>query len=123
MFDDSLMLIDGDTDGSLTTTGTYTGVDVQESPASGYTFLAVVPAAAATTTLDIDIEQADTDADGSYARLISFAQITAAGLQAVHVAVPKRYVRASVSVAGTSPDFGAVSLGIAPTGQFRFWNA
>ena len=122
MFDDSLMLIAGGTDGSLTTTGTYTGIDVQESPVKGYTFLAVVPARVATTILDIDIEQADTDANASYARLISFPQISAAGIYSVHAAVPKRYVRASVSVAGTSPDFGAVSVGIVSAPP-RFWNA
>jgi hypothetical protein len=38
MFDDLLMLIDGDSDGSLTTTGTYSGVEVDESPVSGFTF-------------------------------------------------------------------------------------
>jgi hypothetical protein len=123
MFDDLLMLIDGDSDGSLTTTGTYSGVEVDESPVSGLTFEVRVPAAASTTTLDIDIQQADTDADGSYATIASFPQITAAASKiSIGAYVWKDYVRASVSVAGTSPDFGAVSLGIVPN-VHRFANA
>ena len=123
MFDDLLMLIDGDTDGSLTTTGTYDGLDVQESPARGYTFYAVVPAAAGTTpTADITIEQADTDANASYASVISFPQITAAGRYSVQASISKRYIRAQVDITGTTPDFGAVSVGISP-GQWRHWNA
>lgn len=122
MFDDLLMLIDGDTDGSLTTTGTYNGIEVQESPVGGFTFKATVPARAADTTLSIEIQEADTDADGSYATIGTFPLISAAGPYSHVVAIRKAYVRAKASVAGTSPDFGAVSVGIVPR-QRRFWNA
>ena len=122
MFDSLLMLRDGATDGSLTTTGTTDGVEIQESPVRGLTFIAIVPAAAATTTLDIEIQSADTDADGSYATIISFPQITAAGIHNIHVAVKERYVRGKYSVAGTTPDFGAVTVVISPS-PGRFWNA
>jgi hypothetical protein len=122
MFDDLLMLIDGDSDGSLTTTGTYSGIEVDESPVSGFAFLAVVPNEADVNTLDIDIQQADTDADGSYATIASFPQIDAVGRYSIVAYVWKDYVRASVSVAGTTPDFGAVSVGIVPN-VHRFANA
>ncbi len=122
MFDDSLMLIDGDTDGSLTTTGTYSGIEVDESPVGGFCFQATVPAAAGTgtPTLGITIQQADTDADGSYVDLIVFTDITEAGPYSVRAAVSMDYVRASVAISGTNPDFGAVSLGIVPN-LTRFW--
>ena len=126
MFDDLLMLIDGDTDGSLTASATYDGVDVQESPAAGFTLCLVVPAFAGTTpTLDVVVEHSDTDSNANYSTLYTFAQIaTTAPTQPIyaHVATPRRYIRANVTTGGTSEDFGAVSLGIAPVGQGRYWN-
>jgi hypothetical protein len=88
----------------------------------GFTFLAIVPNEADVNTLNIDIQQADTDADGSYATIASFPQISATGRYSIQAGISKDYVRASVSVAGTTPDFGAVDLGIVPN-HHRFWNA
>jgi len=121
MFDYLCLLRSGTISGALTTTGTTAGVEINESPARGLSFEAVVPAAAATTTLDIEIQCADTDADASYATVGKFLQITAAGLYACHVAIAKKYVRQKSSVAGTTPNFGAVTIGIVP-GDVRNWN-
>lgn len=113
---DSLMMLVKSADGSLTTTGTYDGVAVYESPVRGWAAKVVVPAAAATTTLILEVQVADTDADGSYVTVAQSEVINAAGEYAIPFGTQKDYVRIQASVAGTTPDFGPVEIGIVPRG-------
>lgn len=113
---DSLLMLRPSSEGSLTTTGTCSGVQINETPADGMTAKISVPAAAATTTLLVEIEAAGTDADGSYIRVAASETISAAGAYCVRFATQRPYVRAKFSVAGTTPDFGAVEVGIVPHG-------
>jgi len=76
----------------------------------------VVPAAVATTTLLVEIQVADTDADGSYVTVAQSEVIGAVGEYDVRFATKRDYVRGQFSVAGTTPDFGAVQVGIVPSG-------
>lgn len=105
------MLLREDTDGSLTTTGTYAGVKISETPVGGLAIRAHVPAAASTTTLDLIIEAADSDVEASYAEIGRFETITAAGDYVMRVATQRDYLRLKVEVAGTTPDFGEVEVG------------
>lgn len=108
---DALKMFRESTDGSLTTTGTYSGIDLSETAVKGIAIRAVVPAAAATTTLDLIIQVADTDADGSYAEACRFETITAVGEYVTRLTTQRKYARLKAEVAGTSPDFGAVEVG------------
>jgi len=113
---DTLLMLRKSTDGSLTTTGTCEGVDVGETPVDGMTVKVVVPSACATTTLLVEVQVAGTDTDGSYATVAQSELITAAGEYDVRYASQRQYVRGKFSVAGTSPDFGAVEVGVVPHG-------
>lgn len=113
---DTLLMLRSSGDGSLTTTGTCSGVTINGTPAGGATAKVVVPAAATTTTLLVEIQVADTDADGSYATVAQSESISAAGEYAIRFATRRTYARCKVSVAGTSPDFGAVQIGITSGG-------
>lgn len=113
---DALLMLRKDTDGSLTTTGTCEGVEASETPVDGMTVKVVVPAAAATTTLLVEVQVADTDADGSYNTVAQSETITAAGEYDIRFATQRKYVRGKYSVAGTSPDFGAVEVGVVAHG-------
>jgi len=114
-FDTLLMLRTSD-DGSLTTTGTCSGVEINGTPADGVTAKVVVPAAASTTTLVVEVQVADTDADGSYATVAQSEAISATGEYSIRFATRRKYARGQYSVAGTSPDFGAVEVGIVAEG-------
>ncbi len=113
---DTLLMLRKSADGSLTTTGTCSGVEINETPVDGMTVKCVVPAAASTTTLLVEVQVADTDADGSYATVAQSEVITAAGEYDIRFATQRRYVRGQYSVAGTTPDFGAVEVGVVPHG-------
>jgi len=109
---DSLLMLRRDTDGSLTTTGTCSGVAIYETAAKGATARVVVPAAADTTTLIVEIQAADTDADASYVTVAQSEVISATGEYNIRFGTERDYVRCNLSVAGTSPDFGAVEIGV-----------
>jgi len=115
-FDVNLMLRES-TDGALTTTGTYNGIAISETPVKGLPVRAVVPAVSATqgttylTQLDLILEAADTDADASYVPIGRFEPITAVGEYVQRVATQRAYLRLKAEVSGTTPDFGAVEVG------------
>ncbi len=115
-FDTQLMLRTS-ADGSLDTTGTYNGIQINETPAKGMTAKAVVPAAAGTgPQLILFVQAADTDADGSYETIAQSKPISATGEYAIRFSTQKDYVRLYAEVAGTTPDFGAVQVGVVPVG-------
>ena len=83
------------------------------TPAVGSVARIAVPAAFSTVeTLLVEIQVADTDADGSYVTVAQSEVITAVGEYAVRFASRRAYARAKFSVAGTTPDFGAVQVGV-----------
>jgi hypothetical protein len=115
-FDDLLMLRKS-TDGSLSTTGTYNGVAINETPAGGMTARVVVPAAAGTgPQLIMFVQTSDDDVDANYKDIAVSEPITAAGEYAIRFATQRKYARCRAEVAGTTPDFGAVQVGIVPAG-------
>jgi hypothetical protein len=114
-FDDDLMLRPS-TEGSLTTTGTCEGLEINETPADGVTAKISVPARAADTELVVKIQAADTDSDASYETIAQSEPIDAVGVYGVRFATQRKYVRPLCEVAGTTPDFGATEIGIVPHG-------
>ena len=115
-FDTNLMLRTT-ADGSLNTTGTYTGVAVYEAPADGFTVRISVPAAAGTgPQLICIIQAADTEVDGSYVTIAQTEGISSVGDYALRVSTQRTRIRLSAEVAGTTPDFGAVQIGVVAGG-------
>lgn len=108
---DVLALLRTATDGNLTTTGTYSGIKIGETPVGGLAFRAHVPAAASTTILNLILQAADSDVEASYAEVGRFETISAAGEYVIRIALQRQYVRLKVEVAGTTPNFGAVVVG------------
>lgn len=113
---DTLLMLRKSADGSLTTTGTCDGVEINATPADGVTAKVVVPAAVDTTTLLVEVQVADTDADGSYATVAQSESISATGEYCIRFSTRRKYARGKYSVAGTTPDFGAVQVGIVAEG-------
>ena len=113
---DTLLMLRKSADGSLTTTGTCEGVEINGTPANGATAKVIVPSAVATTTLVVEVQVADTDADGSYETVAQSETITATGEYDIRFATRRAYARGQFSVAGTTPDFGAVVVGVVAHG-------
>ena len=113
---DALLMLRTTADGSLTATGTCAGVDISQTPADGATARVVVPAAVDTTTLVVEVQVADTDTDASYETVAQSETISATGEYNIRFATARKYARCKLSVAGTTPDFGAVQIGIVNEG-------
>ena len=110
---DTNLLLRKTTDGSLTTTGTYSGVAIYETAVKGAKMKVVVPAAGGTTPLATFIVQAaDSDVDGSYNEIARSEAVDAAGEYVVGFSTQRTYVRLAVEVSGTDPDFGVCLAGI-----------
>lgn len=111
--DADYMLRDGSSDltsSELTPTGVHTG----PGPIQGMKLRIYVPEAGGTSpTADIVLAECDT-LGGTYTDVPggTVPQITAAGLYEHHVHWTKRYLRHETTVGGTSPDFGAVTIGL-----------
>ena len=99
-------------DGNVTATANTTGLLIDSAPlGTAELFLKVnVPQATGTTpTLDIVIQSS---ADNStWQTVLTIPQITAAGVYRQKYASNKKYVRAALTVGGTTPNFGAVQIG------------
>jgi len=113
---DTLLMLRRSADGSLTTTGTCDGVEINGTPSDGVTAKVVVPSAVDTTTLLVEVQVADTDADGSYVTVAQSEVLSATGEYSVRFHTRRKYARGQFSVAGTTPDFGAVQVGIVGEG-------
>ena len=105
---------------SLTATATGSAVDFGAGGAKqAITFKVIVPQAAGTSpTLDVEIHESDTTAFTVVRRTHTLAQITAAGVHRVSIRPKYRYLRYKATVAGTSPDFGSVSIGPEAQGEY-----
>lgn len=80
-------------------------------------FLSVGSVSGTSPTLDVKIQQSDSSTSG-FADIAgaAFAQASAIGTQEMRVIPTKRYIRAVVTVGGTSPVFGA---GLIAVGRAR----
>jgi len=116
VFDSNLMMRET-TDGSLTTTGTYDGVLLRETPVRGAAMKVVVPAADGTTPVaKFVVQAADADVDASYTEIARSEDVNAAGEYMVGFSTQRAYVRLSVEISGESVDFGQVQAGIVTGG-------
>lgn len=96
---------------NLTATQTGTGLLTEGVPFSGISLRVYVPQATGTTpTLDIVVQESNVLGSG-YTPLVTFDQITAAGTYRRRITSRKRYLRAVLTVGGTTPNFGAVKVG------------
>lgn len=109
---------------SLTQTETTTGVAIKGTPQAGLACRVIVPKKSIGDTVRVKLQHS-TD-DSTYTDLVSFetvASITAASTTSSEYvrrfATELKYVRAELTVLGTSPDFGAVVVAI---GDKDAWN-
>lgn len=70
-------------------------------------FLSVGAATGTSPTLDVKIQEADATATYTDITSASFTQLTTTGSGEIHFRTNKRYVRAIITLAGTSPVFDA----------------
>ena len=115
--DESYQLRDGSTD--LTSTENCTGANVGASPYQGIKAIVYVPEADdAADTLDIHFEDSPDDVTYTDIEGGAMTQITGTTSAAVYEFVlppwTGPYLRAVCTVAGTTPDFGAVEIGLTP---------
>lgn len=110
--------------GSLTATETTTGVAINRTPMVGLSCNVIVPKQSVGDTVRVKLQHS-TD-DSTYTDLVSFetvtsttAAITTSSIYRRRFATELKYVRAEATVAGTSPDFGAVVIVIGDRDQ---WN-
>lgn len=118
---DTLGMLRASSAGNLTATGNTAGLQIDGTPFSGVFLRVHVPQATGTSpTLDITIQES---ADNSaWRNVVIFPQITAAGPYRRIYASPGsfgKYVRAAMTVGGTTPNFGAVQIGIETGSEYR----
>lgn len=114
-YDAEVMLHNPGTD--LTATATGTGKVIEGTPFDGPVVRVSVPQATGTSpTLDITIQESDSLASG-YTTVVTFDQITAAGVYYRRYSSRKKHVRAVLTVGGTTPNFGKVQVGFATGGE------
>lgn len=123
MFDNNLFLR---TTGaaSLTQTETATGIAISGTPLKGLSLVVGVPKLSIGDTMQVSLQHS-TD-DSTYTTLLNMetvASVTAAdSTSKIYIrrfATELKYVRSVITVAGTSPDFGAVWAAVGDSDQ---WN-
>lgn len=121
---DSGMFLRSSTAGSLTQTETATGVAINRTPKNGLACKIVLPKQSVGDTVTAKLQHS-TD-DSTYTDLVTFevvasttAAITTSSIYVRRFATELKYVRSILTVAGTSPDFGAASVVIGESDQ---WN-
>ena len=99
---------------------TESGAFVGASPYQPIKVRVYVPAAGGSSpTLDLKFQESDDDSSYSDIEGGAMTQITAAGThEFVMPRWTKRYVRYHATVGGTTPNFGAVTIGFTP-GQIK----
>ena len=114
-YDADVMLHNPGTD--LTTTATGTGKQIEGTAIDGQFIRVSVPSATgASPTLDITIQESDSVGTG-YVTVVTFAQITASGVGRRVYSSKRKYARAVLTVAGTTPNFGKVQVGFDTGGE------
>lgn len=109
---------------SLTETETATAVDISSTPLKGLSLVVGIPKQSVGDTVQVNLQHS-TD-NSTFTNLISMetvASITAALTTSLilirRFATELKYVRTVITVAGTSPDYGAVWAAIGDADQ---WN-
>jgi len=120
---DTLGMMRKSTDGNLTATASLPanpGLQIDGTPlgTAGLFIRVHVPQATGTTpTLDLRIQES---ADGTtWQTVVTFAQITAAGQYRRKYVSNRKYVRTDYTVAGTTPNFGAVQVGVETGSEYK----
>ncbi len=114
-YDADMMLSNTGTD--LTATINGTGKQIEGTPINGKFIRVSVPQATGTSpTCDITIQESGTLGSG-YTTVVTFDQIIAAGIYRRVYSSRKKYVRAVLTVGGTSPNFGKVQVGFDTGGE------
>ena len=123
MFDNDLFLRTTGA-GSLTATETSAGVAIKGTPLKGLAAVVNIPKKSVGDTVLAKVQHSTNDA--TYTDLVSFetvASVTVASTTPIQLvrrfATELKYVRVELTVAGTTPDFGAVSVVIGNADQ---WN-
>lgn len=123
MFDNDLFLRTTGA-GSLTATETSAGVAIKGTPLKGLAAVVNIPKKSVGDTVLAKVQHSTDNV--TYTDLVSFetvASVTAASTTPIQLvrrfATELKYVRVELTVAGTSPDFGAVSVVIGNADQ---WN-
>lgn len=102
-------------DGALTSTETTDGIFLGPAPVKGHGAVVHVPEHDDDAdTLDVTFEESDAEA-GTYREFAALPQITGAdspGDYEVRLANRQPWVRAVLTVAGTTPDYGEVHAGL-----------
>ncbi|MFA7296259.1 MAG: hypothetical protein WC211_03610 [Dehalococcoidia bacterium] len=112
-------------DGDLTATETAAGIEIGQAPIEGFPVVVHIPEQDdAADTLDITWEESDALA-GTYREFQKTRpRVTGSGTAAAPISLPDRlhnnlaFVRCVLTVAGATPNFGAVSVGM-DAGAFR----
>ena len=113
---DDLVMLRKSAAGDLTTSVNGTGVDVKQTAAIGMSARITVPQATGTTPkVVVEIQSSDSLGSG-YLAVGQSEEITAAGEYFVRFATSRRYVRYSCTVTGSTPNFGAVEIGLVAHG-------
>lgn len=101
--------------GSMTSTETSSAITINETPIAGLSLEVVIPKRDVGDTLAV-VLQASTD-NSTYTTLLTLetvASITATNTNPVHLRggfrTRAKYLKTVTTVAGTSPDFGAVQI-------------
>lgn len=100
--------------GNLTATETLAALDLagQFPHVGSFDAVVHVPQATGTTpTLDITVQEAQTEG-GTYRTIQTMPQIVAAGTYKVRLLNNRRWTRFVLTVGGTTPNFGAVHVGL-----------
>lgn len=101
MFDANLLFTNGT---AITTNGDSTVIDLKKTPAGGVPVEIAVTAVTGTSpTLDAVCAESDNNSD--YNTVVTFPQITAAGVTTRVVQSKKRYLKLTYTVGGTDPSF------------------
>ena len=114
-YDADVMLHNPGTDLTLTATGT--GKLIEGTPIDAMSIRVSVPQATGTApVMDITIQESDTLGSG-YQTVVTFPQITAAGVYRRRYSSKRKYARSVLTVAGTTPNFGKVQVGFETGGE------
>lgn len=113
-FDDKLMLVDSTA--NVTATATGDAVDFNGEDLYPLTLRVVVPSVSGTSPT-LNIEYQESSDNSNWSAIGSMPEITAAGEYYKRFWGKKRYRRAKMTVAGTSPNFGFVKIGISAGGD------
>lgn len=117
---DALGMLRAAAAGNLTATETTTGKQIDGTPVHGVDVRIHCPQATGTTpTLNAKIQ--DSPDNSVWTDKLTFAQITLAGEYRGRLATPQKYVRAVLTVGGTTPNFGAAQVGFEQAGEQSSW--